>query len=58
MAELEAEVTNRQKEDAKSSSNVSNKKDTLKAEHKKLNQLKKQLSNVSTILLTFLKSVY
>lgn len=47
MAELETEVTERQKQDAKAASNLSNKKDSLKAEQKKVNQLKKQLNSVS-----------
>ena len=44
---LENEVTERQKEDAKASSSLTSKKDTLKAEQKKLIQINKQFTNVS-----------
>ncbi len=47
MTKLTEMLTERQKADAKSQSTLNNKKDTLKAEQKKLNQLKKQHSNVS-----------
>ena len=48
LEKLENKVAERQKEDAKSTSNITNKKDTLKAENKKMNQLTKQLANVSS----------
>ena len=47
MQKLEVLLHDRQKEEAKAKSALTNKNDILKAEQKKLNQLKKQLSTVS-----------
>lgn len=47
MQKLEEALHEKQKEEAKAKSALANKNDTLKAEQKKLNQLNKQLSNVS-----------
>ena len=47
MQKLEEALHEKQKEEAKAKSALTNKNDTLKAENKKLNQLNKQLSNVS-----------
>ena len=46
MQALEEELTAKQKEDAKTHSTLTAKKDAIKAENKKLNQLKKQHTNV------------
>ena len=46
MQKLEVALHEKQKEEAKAKSTLTNKNDTLKAEQKKLNQLNKQLSNV------------
>ena len=46
MQKLEEALHEKQKEEAKAKSALTNKNDTLKAENKKLNQLNKQLSNV------------
>ncbi len=50
MEKLETAVGEKQKEEVKAKSALSNKTDTLKAEQKKLKQLQKQLENVRPCL--------
>ena len=47
MQELEVALTERQKEDAKAQSNMSHKKEGLKAEQKKLKEINKNCESVS-----------
>ncbi len=49
MEKLETAVGEKQKEEVKAKSALSNKTDTLKAEQKKLKQLNKQLENVRVL---------
>ena len=46
MKQLESDLNERQKEDAKAQSNVSHKKEALKAENKKMRDLNKNCTNV------------
>ena len=50
VVQLETKLSEHQKLDAKAQSNINSKKDSVKAEQKKLTQTKKQITSVSFVV--------